>query len=523
MWIASTVSNFGGLIQGVGAAWLMTSITDSAAMVALVQASSTLPVMLFALMSGACADSFDRRRVMLVAQVFMALVALVLVACAWAGIVTPWLLLGLTFALGCGGAFHNPSWQASVGDVLPREDVPAAVLLNGMGFNVTRSVGPAIGGAVVATAGAVAAFAINAASYVGLIVVLWRWRDRAARPALPREALAAAMGTGLRYVAMSPDIVRVLLRGFVFGATTIVILALLPLVARHLVQGGAVTYGVLLGAFGIGAVGGAMVSRPLRERLSNETVVRVAFVAFAACAGVTALAPWMWLTALALAVGGAAWVLALALFNTTVQLSTPRWVVGRALSLYQMAIFGGMALGSWAWGALAEHQSVVVALLAAAATMVLGALLGLVVPLPSREARNLDPLGRWQVPEVARAPEPRNGPIAIAVEFIIDDGDVAEFQVLMRQRRRIRRRDGAHEWSLARDLADPRVWIERYQVPTWLDYQRFHSRATHADAHVTDRLVALHRGEHPPRVRRMLVWKGAAFRRPPVPDADEIV
>ncbi len=523
LWLASIVSNFGGLIQGVGAAWMMTTISDSAAMVALVQGSTTLPVMLFSLISGAIADSFDRRRVMLVAQTFMALVAATLAVFAWLELLTPWLLLSFTFLMGCGVAFNNPAWQASVGDIVPRNEVTSAVLLNSVSFNVTRSVGPALGGAIVAAAGAAAAFAVNAISYIGLIAVIWRWRPEVKPASLPREALRAAMGTGVRYIALSPNILRILMRGFVFGMTTIVLLALLPLVARHLVAGDALTYGILLGAFGVGAVLGAGVSRPLRERISNEILVRSTFVAFALVAVITALSTHMLLTASALVLGGGAWVITLSLFNTTVQLSTPRWVVGRALSLYQMAIFGGMASGSWLWGSIAEATSPATALITAAIGMLLGALIGLRVPLLSNEVLNLDPLNRWREPPVALPIEPRSGPIAIAVEYQINEADQQSFQQVMTERRRIRRRDGAHDWVLSQDLANPRIWIERFDVPTWLDYVRFHSRTTQADAHVSDQIESLHQGEGAPRVTRMLEWKGRAVRLNQGPAGDPVI
>ena len=241
-----------------------------------------------------------------------------------------------------------------------------------MGFNLTRSVGPAIGGAIVAAAGAAAAFAVNAASYLALIFVLLRWQPTVPANALPRETIGPAMAAGLRYVAMSPNIGKVLLRGFVFGFAAISILALLPLVARDIIKGGPLLYGVLLGSFGIGAVGGALISGWLRQVLSSEWCVRLAFIGFALCAAVAGLSTYPWLTCAALMIGGANWVIALSLFNVTVQLSTPRWVVGRALSLYQTATFGGMALGSWSWGLAAEDFGPDKALLASAALMIAG-------------------------------------------------------------------------------------------------------------------------------------------------------
>ncbi|KQZ12211.1 ABC transporter permease [Mesorhizobium sp. Root552] len=504
VWTASLASNFGGLIQSVGAAWLMTSITTSSDMVALVQASTALPIMLFSLLSGAIADSFGRRQVMLVAQCFMVTVSIMLTVAAYLGLITPWLLLAFTFLIGCGTALNNPSWQASVGDMVPRADLPAAVALNSMGFNLTRSVGPAIGGIIVATAGAAAAFAANAASYIALIFVLFRWNPQIPAAKLPRETLGAAMGAGVRYVAMSPNIGKVLLRASVFGFTTGSILALLPLVARDLVKGGPLTYGIMLGAFGLGAVGGALLSGRLRQMLSSEIMVRYAFLGFAFCALVAALSSQAWVTCAGLLVGGACWVLALSHFNVTVQLSTPRWVVGRALSIYQTATFGGIALGSWIWGVVAETHGVEMALITAAITMLAGGTLGFLVPLPQLAAINLDPLNRFTEPLLSLDLKPRSGPIAIMIEYIIRDEDLPEFIELMAERGRIRRRDGARNWTLARDLENPDMWMETYHTPTWLEYVRHNTRATFADSAITERIRALHSGPDRPRVRRMI-------------------
>lgn len=517
LWIASIVSNFGGLIQSVGAGWMMTSISDSATMVALVQASVALPITALALLTGAVADSFDRRRVMLLSQLFMLTVSVALAITAWQGLLSPWGLLTFTFLIGCGGAFFGPAWQASVGDIVPRNEVPAAVLLNSVSFNVTRSVAPAIGGAIVVAFGAAAAFVVNAATYLGLIGVLWRWKPDFGQSSIPRESLHAAVTTGVRYVAMSPNIVTVIVRSLVFGLTTVVILALLPLIALAMPGGTALTFGILLGAFGAGAVGGAMISRRLRELLSNEHVIQLTFVGFAACAGVAAVSASVILTSFALAVGGAMWVIALSLFNTTVQMSTPRWVVGRALSLYQMATFAGMAVGSWFWGFTAEILTPAYSLAFAAVAMLAGATLGQWLPLPSRENLNLDPLNRWQEPDIQVRLESRSGPIAISVEYQIDKTDLRKFLTVMSERKRIRRRDGAMDWVLTQDLADPELWLERFEVPTWVDYVRFHSRTTVADDKVSRLLRALHKGSWPPNIRRMIEWKAAP--RVPRPSA----
>jgi MFS family permease len=515
IWIASLASNFGGLIQAVGAAWMMTSLSSSENMIALVQASTSLPIMLFSLISGALADSFDRRRIMISAQFLMLVASVMLTVFAWLGWLSPWLLLFFTFMIGCGTALNNPSWQASVGEMVPREDLPAAVTLNSVGFNITRSVGPAIGGAIVAAAGAAAAFLVNSLSYFALIYALMQWKLPAPTSQLPREHLGAAISSGMRYVAMSPNIGKVLVRGFLFGLSASAILALMPVVARDLVQGGALTYGVMLGAFGLGAIGGALVSARLREALSSEWIVRVAFLGFAFSSGMTAVSTNAILTSLALTIAGACWVLALSLFNTIVQLSTPRWVVGRALSLYQTLTFGGIALGSWVWGALSEIHGVSFALQLSCLLMLFGVLVGYFLQMPAFASLNLDPLNRFVEPPLRLDIKPQSGPIAILIDYEIDDSDLPEFMALMTERRRIRIRDGARNWNLMRDLENPDIWTESYHVPTWVEYVRHNHRRTQADAEAWDKLLTLHRGDKRPRVHRMI-------ERQTIPPTDDI-
>ena len=504
IWVASLASNFGGLIQAVGAAWMMASISTSANMVALVQASTALPIMLFSVASGALADNFDRRRIMLTAQCFMLVVSATLTLLAWYDLLTPWLLLTFTFLIGCGTALNNPAWQASVGDMVPREDVPSAVALNSMGFNMTRSVGPAIGGAIVAAAGAAAAFAVNAVSYFALLFALFRWKPAIPASTLPREDFARAVTAGLRYVTMSPIILRVMFRGFAFGLAASAILSLLPLVARDLVAGGPFTYGILLGCFGFGAIGGALLSARLRERFTGETIVRMAFAGFAVSAAITATSTLSIVTGGALLIAGACWVLALSLFNTTVQLSTPRWVVGRALSLYQTTTFGGMAGGSWVWGTLADTHGAPTSLYVSAGVMVLGAAIGLRYALPQFEALDLAPLNRFSEPNLPLDLKPRSGPIVVLIDYEIDEADIPAFLTAMTERRRIRIRDGAGQWALMRDLENPTLWTETYHVPTWVEYVRHNQRRTQADAENGERLRRLHRGSEGPRVHRMI-------------------
>ncbi len=503
-WLALGLSNLGGLIQVVGAGWLMVELAPSPVMVALVSSSNTLPMMALSLVAGALADSIDRRRLMIAAQVFMALASAGLMLAAALGAITPVLLLTFVFLVGCGNALFNPAWQASVGDIVPRREVPAAVSLNSMAFNVMRSIGPAAGGAIVAAAGAAAAFLVNTLSFLPLIWTVWRWRPDVPPRRLPREPLIAALGAGLRYLAMSPALGRVMLRGALFGFGGSVALSLMPLVARDLLGGTAVTYGLLLGFFGAGALAAGVTNMRLRARLGAETTVRLAFALFALGLAGVAAGRTLWATGPAMMLCGAAWVMALALFNVSVQLSTARWVVGRALSLHHTATFGGMALGGWVWGMVAAAHGAVAAHLVAAALLVATLAAARWIALDEPGALDLDPLGRFREPELQLDLRPSSGPIMVMVDYRIAPEDTDAFLAAMRARRRIRIRDGARQWALLRDLEAPETWSEAYHVPTWADYIRHNERRTKADAELADRLRALHRGPEPPRVRRMI-------------------
>ncbi|WP_217705835.1 MFS transporter [Peristeroidobacter soli] len=504
LWAASLVSDLGGLIQSVGASWMMLSIVGTADMVALVQTAVALPIMLLSLFAGAMADNIERRKMLLASQAFMVVMSCILSVCTWAGVLTPWLLLSLTFLIGCGGAFYYPAWGASVGDIVPRSQLPSAVALNSMGYNMARSVGPAIGGIIVASAGPAAAFAVNALGKIGLVGVLARWRRTTESKTLPREPLGMAVAAGIRYVSMSPAICTVLARGALFGFGASATMALMPVVAKHLLGGGPFTYGLLSGAFGLGAMAGGLCSAPLRLRLSTEGVVRTASISCASAAAVIGLSSHLWLTMFALVLTGASWVLALSTYNVAVQMATPRWVVARALSIYQMATYGGMAMGSWALGALAGHGGLQLALLTAACVILSNAVVGHWLPVSEVRSLNLDPLWPSHQPETDVPVDFRTGPVVVSVQYRIQEADVGEFLSLMAERQRIRRRDGARNVTLLRDLANREIWIERYETATWLEYIRHTSRVTKDDASLFERLKALHRGPGSPIIQRML-------------------
>jgi MFS family permease len=504
IWLASLVSNLGILIQGVGAAWAMTQMTSSADKVALVQTALMLPVMLISMPAGAIADMHDRRVVAMISLGIALAGATTLTVLAWLGLVTPNILLALCFVVGSGMALFGPAWQASVSEQVPAETLPAAVALNGISYNIARSFGPAIGGIVVATAGAVAAFAVNAALYLPLMVVLFLW-NRASEPSrLPRERLNRAMVSGVRYITNSPSIKIVLTRTLVTGIIGGSVSALMPLVARDLLHGGAQTYGIMLGAFGMGAVFGALNIGEVRRRMSGEAAVRACTISMAGAIAAVAISTNAILTAVALVIAGAVWMLAVALFNIGVQLSAPRWVAGRSLAAFQASIAGGIAVGSWGWGHLTDLAGVETALLVSAGLMLISPLLGIWLRMPRVGARNEDATELLADPEVQLSLTGRSGPLVVEIEYRVAQDNARAFHNVMQEVQLSRQRNGAYGWSIARDIGDPELWTERYHCPTWLDYLRQRNRATQSERALHQRAIGFHLGPDPIRVRRML-------------------
>ena len=503
IWLASLLSNLGILIQGVGAAWAMTQMAASADKVALVQTALMLPVMLISMPAGAIADMHDRRIVAMVSLSIALVGATVLTTLAWVSLITPNILLSLCFVVGSGMALFGPAWQSSVSEQVPSETLPAAVALNGISYNIARSFGPAIGGVVVATAGAVAAFAANAVLYLPLLTVLFLW-NRVSEPSrLPREKLSRAIVSGVRYITNSPPIKIVLTRTFVTGVIGGSVSALMPLVVRDLLHGGAQTYGIMLGAFGMGAVVGALNIGAVRKQMRGESAIRVCALSMGGAIGAVGLSREPVLTAAALVVAGAAWMLAVALFNIGVQLSAPRWVAGRSLAAFQASIAGGIAIGSWGWGHLTDLAGVETALLVSAGLMLCSPLLGLLLPMPRIGARSED-AEVLADPEVQLQLTARSGPLVVEIEYRVAQESARAFHNVMQDVQLSRQRSGAYGWSLARDIADPELWTERYHCPTWLDYLRQRNRATQTERALHQQAIAFHSGSDPVRIRRML-------------------
>jgi len=523
IWTASVVSNFGQLIQGVGAAWAMTQITGRADMVALVQSATFAPMMMLSLVAGAIADSYDRRKVAMTALSLALIGATTISLITLAGFLNPAWILVSCFVVGTGMALFGPAWQSSVGEQVPSKELPQAIALNAISYNIARSFGPAIGGVLVATAGVLAAFMFNALAYVPLLLVMIFWRRQPEISRLPPEGLRRAVISGARYVVHSPPLRAVLIRTLMMalagGATS----ALMPLIARELLGGGAGLYGLLLGCFGLGAVGGALTMPVVTRRLSDERAVAASCALLGLCMIGTGISGHVVLSCLLLAGAGAGWMVSIALCNINIQMSAPRWVTARALAASTTSVTGGIAIGSWAWGRVAAAEGTGFALVAAGCAMILTIAARLIWPLPAIEQQR-DRETPLTEPETNLDLTGRSGPIAVSVDYRVPLDKARLFYKAMLEMEPIRHRTGGYDWSLSRDIGDPELWTERYHTPTWHDYLRQRDRLTAADLETWQRAIAFHIGGEEIVVRRKLERPYGSVRwREDVPDRGMIV
>jgi MFS family permease len=504
LWCANLGTNMGWHIHGVSAAWIMTTLSPSPYSVAMVQASITLPIAAFSLLGGVLADSYERRKVMIFSQWLVLAASGGLALLTWTGIATVPVILLCTFLVGCGAATHIPSWMATAGDLFAKKDLPQAVMLNGIGFNLSRSIGPALGGMLVAFLGTTVTFVIVAVGYIPALATLLFWKTKYQPDNLPREPISSAISAGPRYVSLSPGHLTTLLRAAIFGFSTVALLALMPLISQQLLQGSSISYGALLGCFGLGAVCNALVIHKLRSATKlNRIVVAAAVLTGFSLLGM-ALAPNFFVISGCAFAAGMSWQASMSLFNLSVQMGTPRWILGRAMSLLQAFSFGGMTLGSLTWGWVATKYNVEAALICGAAISFAGATLGLFLKIPEVAQQDLTPSKLFSPPDPVLDISMSSGPIKVSVEYTIPPEETERFLGLMAVRRGIRLRDGARAWSLFRDLTDTAKWHESYRVPTWAAYLRHLERRTTADAENFRDLSALQSIEQPPASRQWI-------------------
>lgn len=505
------MSNLGGWMQDTAGTWLMTALTSSPLLIALMQTAASFPVLLLGFIAGATADIFERRRLLIFWQSWMLVAVLILSVLTIIGIVSPWELLLLTFLLNIGAAMTNPAWQAIVPELVPREELPDAIAINSAGFNLARALGPALGGLGVAafastTTGAGTVFFLNAISFIAVIWVLYAWkRTPLFKSALPAERLYGSTRAGLRYAWYTPSLQAVLFRAFFFTLFVSGIWALLAVVAQQHLHKGAMGYGILNGCLGAGAVMGAVSLPYLRRRFSPENIISAATIVSVGTLLILAFARATPVIVIGLLAGGFAWTSTTSTLNVAVQLSIPPWVQARALGIYQTVFQGGMALGSVLWGFIAEHGSTSRALLFAAIGLLASVPLTRRFELPKGAPVDLNPydLNR-PAPQLVIEPRAEAGPVFVTIEYLIPERDQVEFTRAVHAMKDVRMRDGAIRWGVFQDAVKPERFVETFLVDSWLEFLRVRERLTAGDRALRDYARSFHAGPAQPSISYMI-------------------
>jgi len=487
LWIATIVSNVGTWMQDVGAGWLMTSLSSSPSIVALVEAADSFPLMLLALPAGALADIVDRRRLLIAIQFYLLLVTGTLGILTLLDMVTAWMLLGFVFVLGVGNAVMLPAWSAIVPELVPHDEMPSAVALNSVAINAARAVGPAIAGVLVAAVGVWLVFVLNALSYIGILAVLLRWRREHHKSTLPAERFLTAIRVGMRFVMHTHALQVVLIRGgafFVFASAT---WSLFPLIVRQELGRGPEIYGLLLTCIGIGAVAGAMLLPRVRARISRDALVAGSSALYALAALALAYVQNIGLLAVAMLATGVAWISILSALQVTAQMTLPEWVRARGLASFFVVFMAGMALGSILWGQVATQIGIPAALTIAALGMVAAIGLTWRFKLGQHQVLDFRPTLDWPAPVLAETPEPDSGPVMVTIEYRVQPAKRTEFVAAMQAVREMRRRNGAYFWELFHDSADTARFVECFMDESWIEHLRQHERASVSDREIRER------------------------------------
>ena len=501
LWMASLVSSLGTWIQQIANGWLMTNLKPEPLMSALVEVANTAPMALLALPAGALADLIDRRRYLLVTQCWMMLASAIMGLLTYTHQMTPLLLIVCTFVMGLGVALNSPAWHSVTPEVVPRQNLSSAVALNGLALNGARAVGPGLGGLVLVWAGPAAAFLMNSASFLAVILVLMAWKRQIEPLTTPPERFTSALKVGLRHVRHSPPLRTVILRSSSFLVCSSALWALLALTCKqeyHLDPGG---YGTMMACFGVGAVISALWILPhLRQHFQVNQIVTGAWLTFAGVLFALSELPGSWVTNIPMLVGGACWLCILANFHFVVQAAAPQWVQARAMSIYLLCFFAAASTGSFLWGVVAQHIGLREALRLASALLAVGSLGGLIAPLRSSEAQNLEPSKAWPHPDVTLEPPLDHGPVLVTVEYQVDPQDAAEFREAAEKLRGFRHQNGVLQWGIFVDIADPTKYREVYIEENWGAHLRQHERVTAYETEVASKVYAFHRGPTMPPV-----------------------
>lgn len=493
IWTATLVSNIGGWMYSAASGWLMTSLNPDPLIVALVQAASNLPICLFAIPAGALADIFDKRRYLIVVETLTTAVSAVYAAMVGFGLATPENLLLFTFLIGAAGALTVPAWQAVVPLLVPKEDLPAGIAANSVGVNISRALGPAMGGMMISAFGIVAPFWANAISNLGIVGSLLWWREsRKPRTLLPAERFGQAIWTGLRYARHNSHLRATLMRAIGFFLFASAYWALLPLVARERIAGGPGLYGVLLGVIGVGAVTGAFFLPSLKAKLGPDWLMAVGALGQALAMVLYGVAREPVIALAASLIAGASWIAALATLSVSAQVALPDWVRGRGLALYTTVFFGCLTLGSAVWGEIAALVGLPAAHLLAAAGVAVAVPLTWRWKLQTGVGVDLSPSMHWPTPITTQSIAHDRGPVLVTVEYRIRPQDRAAFLKALTRLEHQRRRDGAYAWGVFEDAAEEGRMVETFLVESWMEHLRQHERVTNADRLVQDAVQRFH-------------------------------
>jgi MFS family permease len=487
IWTATLVSNVGGWMYSAASGWLMTSLDPSPFVVALVQAASNLPIFLFALPAGAFADIFDKRKYLLVVESLYTIVAALYAAMVGLGLATPGNLLLCTLLLSAAGALTGPAWQAVVPLLVSKDDLPAGIAANSVGVNISRALGPALGGVIISGWGIVAPFWINAIANLGIVGGLLWWREpKRPGPALPAERFGQAMWAGLRYARHSAPLRATMTRAVGFFLFASAYWALLPLVARQQVVGGPSLYGVLLGAIGAGAVGGAFFLPWLKPKLGADGLMALGALGQGIALALYGFAHDPVTALVASVIAGASWIAAMATLTVSAQVALPDWVRGRGLALYTTVFFGCLTLGSAVWGEIAALVGLPAAHGLAAAGAIIAIPLTWRWKLQTGAGLDLTPSVHWPTPVTSQTIDGNRGPVLVTVEYRIRPQDREAFLAAIARLEQGRRRDGAYDWGVFEDSAEPGRFLETFLVASWVEHLRQHERVTKADRAVQE-------------------------------------
>jgi predicted MFS family arabinose efflux permease len=482
LWIATVVSNIGSWMYSAASGWLMTDLSPSPLIVSLVQVATTLPIFLFAFPVGALADIVDRRKFLILAQVLMTVVSTAFAAIVWLGAATPANLLLFTFLIGIGGAMTSPAFQAIVPQLVPKADLNSAVAANSVGMNVSRAIGPALAGVLVAAIGISSPFWLNALSNLGVITALMAWRQSQRRTETqPVERFSGAIRVGLRHARNNPHLRATLVRASAFFLFASAYWALLPLVARQQIQGGPALYGYLLGTIGASAVAAALVLPWLKTRLGPDRLVAAGTIGTALAMVLYGLARHPAPALLASVLAGASWIAVLASLNVSAQVALPDWVRARGLAVFVTVFFGSLTLGSLIWGQVATLVGLTPAHLLAAAGALAAIPLTWGFKLQTGAAADLTPSMHWPAPIRSSDIERDRGPVLVTVAYQIEPEDQATFIEAVTRLGSARMRDGAYDWSIYEDVSKPGRLVETFSLDSWIDHLRQHERVTNAD------------------------------------------